>query len=442
MGARRNPVVPVGDINIREGLLIEMRTGSNSKDLKMLNRLLVRDIIRHQGPIARFEIARETGLTPSTVTVIVAELLDSGVIKEVGHGESSGGRRPVLLELNPTAAHVFAVRLQRGEVVTALFDLASNILSEAHREMDTAVPEDVVEAIGTSFEALAKEAGINPSSVLWCGVASPGLVDAHRGVVERTSNLGWFKVPLSAMLSQRLGGIPVHVENISNAAALAEKEYGQGRGHRHLIYINLSVGIGAGVIADGEIFGGVRGYAGEIGHMTLLGQDGPLCGCGRRGCVEAICGVRAVLRKAKDSIPGDVLSQYGLVPERLTISQLATSPLGDHAEVQNLIDETGWSIGVLAANLVNLLNPEVIIFGGELVALGEPLLQVVRDEVKNRTLEELGGSVEIKISNMRGTAPLIGAYALALERIFTLDEWDGHGTYVVSRPATVRKSVV
>ena len=402
-----------------------MRTGSNSKDLKMLNRLLVRDMIRTLGPIARFEIAKETGLTPSTVTVIVAELLEAGVIKEAGHGESSGGRRPVLLELNPTAAVVFAVRLQRGEVVTALFDLTRNILAEDYQALDTTVPRDVVEAIGASFDALVKEAHVNPDAILWCGVASPGLVDAHRGVVERTSNLGWLKVPLSAMVSERLGGIPVHVENISNAAALAEKEYGQGKGHRHLIFINLSVGIGAGVIADGEIFGGVRGYAGEIGHMTLLAQNGPLCGCGRR---EAFCGVRAVVEKAKGAIPPEILSQHGIAKEKLAVAHLASPLLSGNAEVQRIIREAGWSIGVLVANLVNLLNPEVIILGGELATLGEPLLQAVRAEVENRTLEELGGSVEIKISNMRGTAPLIGAYVLALERIFALDDWNGRGT--------------
>ena len=420
-----------------------MRTGSNSKDLKILNRLLVRDMIRTLGPIARFEIARETGLTPSTVTVIVAELLEAGVIKEVGHGESSGGRRPVLLELNPTAAYVFAVRLQRGEVVTALFDLTSNILVEDYQTLDTTKPGDVVEAIGASFDALVKEAHVNPDAILWCGVASPGLVDAHRGVVERTSNLGWLKVPLSAMLSQRLGGIPVHVENISNAAALAEKEYGQGRGHRHLIYINLSVGIGAGMIADGEIFGGAKGYAGEIGHMTLLAEDGPLCGCGRRGCLEAICGVRAVVEKAREAIPPEILGQHGITREKLTVAHLTSPPLNAHAEVQKLVRETGRSIGVLVANLVNLLNPEVFIFGGELAALGEPLLEAVRAEVENRTLEELGGRVEIKISNMRGTAPLIGAYVLALERIFALDEWNGHETHVSFEPSTmIQKSVI
>ena len=402
-----------------------MWTGSNSKDLKVLNRLLVRDMIRRLGPIARYEIAKETGLTPSTVTVIVAELLEAGVIKEVGHGASSGGRRPILLELNPTAAYVFAIRIQRGELMTAIFDLGKNIMAQRYSHLDTDLPDNVVEMIGSSFEELIEETKINPDAILWCGVACPGLVSSHRGVVERSSNLDWIKVPLSALISKRLGGLPVHVENISNAAALAEKEYGLGRGHKHLVFINLSVGIGAGILADGEIYGGVKGFAGEIGHMTLLTENGPLCACGRRGCFEAVCGVRAVVERAKATIPAETFAEYGISKDELTLADLAFSPLANCTEAQRLIGEVGRFIGILVANVVNLLNPETIILGGELSNLGDRLLQAVKAEVEARTLEEIQKTVSIQISNIKGSAPLMGAYALALERIFSLEEWDG-----------------
>lgn len=398
-----------------------------------MNRLLVRDVIRRLGPIARFEIAKETGLTPSTVTVIASELLEAGIIKEVGHGESSGGRRPILLELNPMAANVFAVRLQRGELVTAIFDLAQNILAEDEQSLDTALPDDVVKAIRVSFDSLVEKTGVDPEAILWAGVASPGLVSSHRGVVERSSNLDWVKVPLSAMISQAIGGIPVQVENISNAAALAEKEYGLGRGRKHLVFINLSVGIGAGIISDGEISGGVRGYAGEVGHVTLLADNGPLCACGNRGCLEAICGTRAVLTKVCQTVPGSVFAEHGIDADRLAVKDLLLPPLKGLPEVQRVVEETGQAIGILVANLVNLLNPEMIILGGELAALGDGLLERVRGEVKHRTLKELGQTVEIQTSTMRGSAALMGAYALALERVFALESWNGRGAS--SRPS-------
>ena len=402
-----------------------MWLGSNSKDLKVNNRLLVRDMIRKRGPIARYEIARETGLTPSTVSVIVAELLENNVIKEVGHGESSGGRRPILLELNPTAAYVLAVRIQRGEAVIAIFDLNQEILGERYCQFNTDLPEQVVEAVGQSFEELVSELKISPQKVLWCGVASPGLVSSHTGVVERSSNLGWINIPLSTMLTERLGGIPVNVENISNAAALAEKEYGLARGRDHVVFINLSVGIGAGIVAGGDIYGGLKGFAGEIGHVHVL-DDGPLCTCGQRGCFEAVCGLRAILEKAKAVIPDETLQVCGKTRDNLTLNDLITKPLADSPEVQGLISETGRTIGMVISNLVNLLNPELVVLGGELSRLGQPLCDAVRAEVYERTLEEIQSNLSIEISDIKGSAPLMGAYVLALEQIFALEEWGFH----------------
>ncbi|NLA57445.1 MAG: ROK family transcriptional regulator [Firmicutes bacterium] len=401
-----------------------MWSGTNSKDLKILNRILVRNIIRRRGPISRSEIAQETGLTPSTVTVITAELLEAGVIKEAGHGESTGGRRPVLLELNPTAAHIFAVKLQRGEATAALFGLTCNLLAERTYHLDTDAPEGVVETIGRSFQELAREADIDPGSVLLCGVACPGLVCSERGIVERSSNLGWLKVPLGEMIRNRLGGISVHVENISNAAALAEKEFGLGKGYSDMVFVNLSVGVSAGILVNGEIYGGVQGYAGEIGHVSFIPKDGPWCACGRRGCFEAVCGARAVLERIKARVPEEEFARYGLSKDLVKLNELIGSPLVDSPEVQRVVDETGRAVGILVANLVNLLNPRIIILGGELSAFGKPLLRAVEEEVKLRSLEEMYNSTSIELSNLRGSGPLMGVYALALEKVFSLEEWD------------------
>src|SRR5690606_5169310 len=141
---------------------------------------------------------------------------------------------------------------------------------------------------------------------------SPGLINVQSGVIERSSNLQWQQIPLGTMLSKRLYGMPVLLENISNAAALAEKEYGSGRGYNDLIYLNLSVGIGAGIIIDGKVYGGAKGYAGEIGHMTLIPDGGPPCTCGRSGCMEAVCGVGAIIERMKKEIPPEVFTKHGL----------------------------------------------------------------------------------------------------------------------------------
>ena len=400
------------------------KNASNSKDVKTYNRILIRNIIRKLGPIARYELAKETGLTPPTVTVIVNEFIEDGIVHEVGFGESSGGRRPVMLELNSKAAFIFAVRLQRDEVVTALFDIGGNILNQNKRTLDTSVAEDVVEAVGNSYDWLIENTGIDKEKVLCCGLASPGLINTHRGLIQHSSNLKWDKVPLGAMLSKRLYGIPVHVENISNAAALAEKEYGSGRGYHDLIYLNLSVGIGAGFIIGGEIYGGTRGYAGEIGHMTLMPDGGPECACGRLGCLEAICGVRAITERMKRELPDCIFEEYGVNKIKLNMSDLFLPSIVETKEVRMILTEVGRWVGITVANLVSIFNPELIILGGELPKAGGNFIEAVVEEMNKSVLKEFVGTVKVVRSKMKEDPPLIGAYTLALEMLFSIEKWN------------------
>ncbi len=394
----------------------------NSHDLKVLNRVSVLDIIRKKGPVARYEVAKLTQLTPPTVTVIVNELLQSGIIYEVGEGESSGGRKPVMLELNSDYGYIFAVRIQRGEIVSALIDLAGNILENRRLKLETAVPEDVVAAVKGCFEQLLEITQIPKQRVFWCGVASPGLVDSYRGIVERSANLNWGKVPFGSMLTEALQ-LPVHIENISNAAAVGEKVYGGGRGFSDLIYLNLSVGIGAGIILNNEVYSGTRGYAGEVGHMVLSPNGGPKCTCGRQGCFEAFCGVQAILERIKMEVPDDIFNQLGLSKARISIDDVMNPRFFKNHEVQEVFQDVAGLIGVMIANLVSLFNIETIILGGELARAGDCLIKTISREVTERTLAEIGETVQIFASTMWEDPPLMGVYALVLDKLFHDAEW-------------------
>jgi N-acetylglucosamine repressor len=400
------------------------KSARNSKFLKTYNRILIRNIIRKMGPISRHEVAKEVGLTPPTVTVIVNELIEDRIVQEVGYGKSSGGRRPVMLELNPKAAYIFAVRLQRGEAVTALFDLGGNVLNHHKRTLDTTDADEVLEALGNSFDWLINDTGIEKRMVLGCGLASPGLINIQRGVIVHSSNLQWDQVPLGAMLSKRLYGIPVHVENISNAAALAEKEYGSGRGYHNLIYINLSVGVGAGIIIDGEIYHGSRGYAGEIGHANLIPKRGPQCICGRSGCIEAICGVRAILERMKEEIPEEVFEKHGLHKNKLNTQDLFLPALLENIETKRILHETGEWVGIVAANLVSIFNPSLIILGGEVPETGDEFAKTVVETMNQYVLKEFVGTAKVVNSSMEEDPPLLGVYTLALEDLFSIENWD------------------
>lgn len=396
---------------------------TNNSDIKTFNRILIRNIIRRTGSIARYELAQETGLTPPTITAIVNELINSGVVMEVGFGASSGGRRPVMLELNPKAAYIFAVSLQRDEASTALFDISGNVLNQHKWFLDTSQADEVVEAIGNSFDWLVDSTSIAKESVLFCGVASPGLINTYRGVIKRSSNLKWEDVALAAMLSRRLYGIPVEVQNISNAAAFAEKEFGVARGYHNFVYLNLSVGIGAGIIMDGELYVGTKGYAGEIGHIPVLPDGGPQCPCGQFGCLEAICGIPAIIERIKNEVPAGALERHNINKARLTIADLLLPPVLERDEIQSILKESGRWIGLIVANLVNILNPELIILGGELPKVGDCFTEVVVDELNKRVLKPFVGSVKVIPSAMKEDPPMMGAYALAMDRLFSIEKW-------------------
>ena len=400
------------------------KPASNSKDLKVLNRLLVRETIRRRGPIARYEVARVTGLTPPTVTGIVGEFLRAGVVREIGPGESNGGRRPILLKLNPRAGYVLAVRIQRGEVLVALLDLANNILRDRRQGLVGTGPEDVLREAEMSFAEFVRDEGIGEEEVLWCGVAVPGLVNSGRGLVERSSNMEWVQVPFGELLSARLGGIPVCVENNSNAAALAEKEYGTARGCRSLIYLNLSVGIGGGILIDGEIYGGAQGFAGELGHVAVVTDGGNPCTCGRRGCLESSCGVGAVLDRVRAEVPAAVFRRMRLERNSVTLDDVLAS-LSAAPEVQRILTDTGRLIGGAVGIFINIFNPEMVILGGELSRAGRVLLEAVDQAAAERAITRLAQSARIMNSIMTEDPQLMGAYALALKRIFALDDWPG-----------------
>ncbi len=399
------------------------RTPSNSRDLRVSNRLLVLNTIRKQGPIARYEVAREIGLTPPPVSVIVNDLIKAGIVRETGLGESSGGRRPVMLELNSRAGIIFAVQLQRGVVVTALVDLAGDVLKRHYLHLDTNLPESVVDAIVSVFYSLLEGTGILKEKVLWCGIASPGLVDSFRGVVKRSSNLMWENVPFGPMVSTKLGGIPVHLENTSNAAALAEKVYGSGQGYSNLVYLSMSVGVGAGIIIDNEVYGGSNGFAGEIGHMALIPDGGPRCACGRYGCFEAMCSVRAVLSQIRSSVGDLILTAYGLDTECIDIESICESPLLNLPEVQSILKKTGYLTGVVVGNLMNLFDPDIVIIGGELARTGCAFMEAIDQAARERALLETSHGVQIVRSSMKEDPPLMGAYAVALDNVFQTDQW-------------------
>lgn len=394
----------------------------NSELMRQLNRSLVLDLIRRQGPISKADVRRITGLNFTTVTNAVNDLAADGMVQEVGLGSSSGGRKPMLLTLNPTARYVLGCELQSTKLLIGLFDLTGRLVARSEQpKVPLTTPDETVERIVAGIHQVVAEAGIGLEKVEGLGVAAPGPLDSQRGVLLTPPNMvGWHNVPLKAML-EAATGLSVVVEKDGNAAALGEVWFGAGQGARDLILIIVDQGIGAGIISGGRLWRGSHSGAGELGHTTI-DIDGPRCSCGNYGCLEAVASGFALARKAVEAIRRGVRSSLAEVMEahgEIGITELlAAANEGDKLAL-DLLDESGRTLGIAVANIVNMYNPELIVMAGRLAQESSLVLQRARELGTARAFSVFADEVRIVQSALGSQFLVSGAAALILSRLFS-----------------------
>ncbi|HXW77865.1 MAG TPA: ROK family transcriptional regulator, partial [Acidimicrobiales bacterium] len=264
-----------------------------------MNRNLVLNVLR-TGAASRADVVRTTGLSPATVSLIVSELIESGLVNEVGEGKSSGGRPPLVLRLDDERNYVVGVKLMRRAISVAVTDLRAEVLySELVGLEPTEVkPGAVLEALSGAVESVTSKAGLALDQVVGIGVGLAGLVEADSGVCRYSPSFGWADVPVAGPISASLGR-PVLVDNDVNTLTVAEQWFGRGHGVDNFIVVTVGEGVGAGIVVDGRLYRGASGAAGEIGHLHLDGEGGGgsvPCRCGGRGCLEALSSDGAVRR--------------------------------------------------------------------------------------------------------------------------------------------------
>ena len=274
------------------------------------------------------------------------------------------------------------------------------------------------EAVATRLCGAARElmdgAGVDAGGVGGVGVGSPGTIDVERGVVLFSPNLpGWHDIPLRRMIEDDLGMRCV-VDNDANVAALAEQWVGVGRGASSLVLLTLGTGVGGGIVLDGRIWHGGGGVAGEVGHMSI-NPDGPLCGCGNHGCLEAYASATAMVRRLREAVEAGAPSTLADRMDGLTAKLIHRAALEGDETARRNVEQTGRYLGVGVSNLMHILNPEVIAFSGGVTAAGPMLLAPLREEVERRTLEASRRGVRIGLAALPNNAGLIGA-----ARCFTL----------------------
>jgi len=383
----------------------------NRELIRAINRSHVLNAIKTHGPIGRADIARQTGLSPATVTSISAKLISQNLVLEKSAGDSSGGRPPILLVINPKGGYVVGIKLTETHAVCALTDLEALVIAKSSMPLSGHDPAQVVDDLAQMVLTVIHEQKIAKKRLLGVGVGLAGIVDAEEGILRQSPIYGWDNVPLRAMLQSKLR-IPVYIENDVNTLTLTERWFGHGQGVDHFLTVTVGRGIGLGIVANGQFYRGQTGGAGEFGHTTI-NPDGPLCACGKRGCLEAYVGDPGLIRAAQESFAlGKLSSSVQNLDELLSLAQT-----GDMAAIQ-IFDQAGRILGIGIANLINLFNPKKIIISGEGTREGDFLFVPMKESIQQNTMPGLFDPNTVQIAPWGDDAWARGAAGLVLREVF------------------------
>lgn len=391
---------------------------SDQAFVREFNMSVVMDHIRLYAPISRAELAMRTGLNRSTITLIINELIDRGLVHETARQDPGIGRPGMLLQFNPNGGFAIGVEIGVDFISVILTNFIAEVLWSRRETIVSGTDRfgmmELTEQIINQAYAYGQEVGLRPLGI---GVGLPGLVDFRQGKLVFAPNLKWSDIPVRLIWTSRFN-IPVFVENEANCAALGEYFYGVAHDSKDFVYIKTGIGLGAGIMIGGRLFKGANGFAGEAGHTTLY-AGGELCGCGRRGCWEKYVSPAAIVASAVTKIEkGDASIITDMV--RGDLSRVTVCTLNEAAELKdpvacNAFEEAGAHLGVGMANLANILDPELIVLGGSLSEYGKWLVPSLHQVLHENVLPPLRDIVRVEVAALGEEACAIGAAALVLD---------------------------
>ncbi|MGD0441450.1 MAG: ROK family transcriptional regulator [Acidimicrobiales bacterium] len=399
-----------------------------------INRNLIVNVLRTCPVMSRADLSRATGLSGPTVSSIVADLTSRGLVEDLGQGVSSGGRPPFLVRLNDKANYVIGLKLMGHAISLVITDLSATVtyaqvtelVGPAAAEPDQTTrpaphrdPRSIVDAICAAVESALSASEVDVSRIIGVGVGINGPVDAANGVCRSSPTFNWKNVPLARPISEKLG-YPVVLENDANTLAAAEQWFGRGAGIDSFIAVAVGAGIGSGVVLNGQLYRGTDGAAGEFGHVQLS-DTGPLCSCGKVGCVEAWASDRAILRDIRAAVaqgsPSD-LGRTGQTSE-LTIADVAAAADNGDELSRQVLARAGHYLGRGLATLMTVLNPRLVIISGEGVRAGHWRFDPMRQAIESTVFPDLNAEIIFATEPLDDARWARGAACVVLGEIFS-----------------------
>lgn len=388
----------------------------NKQLIKDINRALVIDQIRRNAPISRTDISKVTNLGLSTVTNIIEELRKGEVVFEKGAADSSGGRRPILLEFNYTFGYTIGIKIEENHIILALTNLRAEILRKIMLSFEKG--EEAPNVILKIIEGINELISLSNTSIdriLGIGIAVSGLVNHQKGTVIRSPLLGWENVNLREEIGNQFN-IPVYIDNDVNAYTLIELWMGYGKTQDNFICISIGAGVGAGIVIDRKIYYGKLGGAGELGH-TIIHLNGHLCHCGQKGCLEMYASDKFLYKEGNlliGQFPDSVLKESNFTFDEVF---QAASIYRDTLAIQ-LLKSIGEYLGIGLVNVINSLNPETIIFVGEGMIAKEYFLPYAMETANQNFFSKANYHTNTYVSELGNDAWVMGASLLAINHLF------------------------
>lgn len=400
--------------------------GSNINLVKSHNIRAVLLSLLQDGPTSRVELAEKLSLSTTTITNLISEMLEQGIILEeqieTPEKQRRVGRPRRMLHLVPSARYSIGVHIGVGLFRVAITNLCAEIIYNEIATFDLSTPpEDVVRDIVGIVEVVIEKSKIERERVIGVGVGASGLVNYELGINVLAPRLGWENVPIQRLMENQLD-LPVCVDNNVRTMTLAEAFFGDGRGVSVLAFVYGRIGVGSGIVVNGQVFRGSGAGAGEIGHTTIIPKGGESCTCGNTGCLETLLSESVWIRHAEElaaSYPDSILAAYLEQDNERSPIELVFKAASDGDELaQQFIEDRSCYLGIALANLVNVLNPEMIILGGMFAQGSDLILPIAEAKMRETAFAGLGEDVKLQVTSYGWRAGVIGAAALALTTYF------------------------
>ncbi|CUX93592.1 xylose repressor [Bacillus velezensis] len=371
---------------------------------KVNQKLLLNEILKN-APISRAKLSEMTGLNKSTVSSQVNTLMKENLVFEIGQGQSSGGRRPVMLVFNRKAGYSVGIDVGVDYINGILTDLEGTIVLDQHHHLECSSPEITKDILIEMILHFIANMPQSPYGLIGIGICVPGLIDKNQKIVF-APNSNWRDIDLKSFIQKKFN-VPVFIENEANAGAYGEKVFGAAKNHDNMIYASIGTGIGIGVIINNDLYRGVSGFSGEMGHMTI-DFNGPKCSCGNRGCWELYASEKALLTslqtKEKKVSTQDIIDLAHL----------------NDIETLHALQNFGFYLGIGLTNILNTFNPQAIILRNSIIESHPMVLHSIKSEVSSRVYSHLDNSYELLPSILGKNAPALGMSSIVIDHFLDM----------------------